>query len=119
MLNAVPLNKFVAKMENGGKVITEKMTKSLKTNSEIIWDDAKRYAPVDTGNLRDNIRVEEKGLMSMIGVDTALVPYAQYVHTHNPFLDRALDENMGKILKNIDDDFYDAVYETVKEAKRG
>lgn len=89
--------KYGGKAERGVKQAVTKSTLSIETN-------AKKRAPVDTGNLRSSIQGEAKGLEGEV---TATAEYAPFVEfgTRNmqsqPFMGPAAEEERPKFNQAI------------------
>ena len=67
-----------------------------------IADDAQRLAPVDTGALRNSIRVEETRDGAAVGTDLEYAPFVEYGHKGvppHPFLSPAVEAHKRDINK--------------------
>lgn len=88
--------------------IDDIIERELESVASDIEKTAKRNSPVDTGQLRNSIKAETKGLEANIGTDCE---YAGYVHdgtykmAARPFLDMAAE----KELQDIEDEIADEI----------
>ena len=70
--------------------------------TERIANDARKLAPVDTGNLRNSIRVEETRNGAEVGTDVEYAPYVEYGHRGvppHPFLGPAVEMHRRDVEK--------------------
>lgn len=87
---------------------------AVKKGGEIALNDAKKNCPVDTGALRDSLKVNEKKATNTKATATVdydkSIRYGVFVElgtngrSPNPFLRKAIDDNTEKINKTIVDD---------------
>lgn len=62
----------------------------LRVNAELIVGYAQIFCPVNIGNLRDSIRIEETADSIIIKVGGVTAPYAAYVESKTHFLEYAV-----------------------------
>jgi len=105
------------KLSNLDAKLTNALAEALDEISEKIRDDAKSFAPVDTGALRKSIHVERKGKLevSIVAGDGGVinprtgreVDYAGYVEfgtsraSPQPYMQPALEKNRDEILRIV------------------
>ena len=117
LLETTTLKSFIKKLGNSGKDINADMSESLEDVMDLIAVESEQNAPVDTGNLRDEIKVDVKGLLGVVGVNSSAVPYADIVHYNDPFLKNAFETHEVKAYKKIANDYEEAVADAVKESR--
>ena len=87
-------------------IIEKALEEGLKDSVEVLKDKIETNAPVDTGKLKKNIKVEssDNGLTQTVKVN---VPYAQAVEygtkhsAANPFMRYSVKESKSKMLKQF------------------
>jgi len=105
------------KLSNLKEKLNHALAEALEEIAEKIRDDAKGFAPVDTGSLRKSIRVEREGELqfSVVAGDGGVinprmgreVDYAGYVEfgtsrmSPQPYMQPALEKNRDEILQVI------------------
>ena len=105
------------KLSNLDEKLKRALEEALEEIAEKIRDDAKSFAPVDTGALRKSIRVEKKGELqfSVVAGDGGVinprtgreVDYAGFVEfgtsrmSPQPYMQPALEKNRDEILKIV------------------
>jgi len=95
------------------------LMKAAKAGGEVALEDAKRNCPVDTGALRDSLKMSEntsKPTKADVKIDyDKTLKYGTFVELGakgrpaNPFMREAVDENIDKINKTIAETLADAV----------
>lgn len=86
------------------KAIEKGIAKSLEELGEKLANEAKKRAPVDTGELRDSIDYEVKGDELFIGAKAEHAPFVEYGTSkmkRQPFLKKSVMDNVNKIEKTI------------------
>ncbi len=97
----VGLNKLVQDYNGAPQVIKEELNRAVKFAAVRIQREAKIEAPVDTGNLRSQIRFTN--LTNGRGTVGSYAQYSIYVHEGtrhmkaNPFMDRALNSSRADL----------------------
>jgi len=105
------------KLSNLDEKLKRALEEALEEIAEKIRDDAKSFAPVDTGALRKSIRVEKKGELqfSVVAGDGGVinprtgreVDYAGFVEfgtsrmSPQPYMQPALEKNRDEILNIV------------------
>ncbi len=97
----------VADMLNGQmEKIRNGLEKGLSQGGEIVKDEAKAKAPVDTGHLRESITSQADGLHCDIGTNVEYAIYQEfgtYKMAAHPFLVPALKEREADVIQAIKD----------------
>ena len=102
LLSITGINVFVGDMIRHVTTIDDQLDKVAKTFAERVARDARKYAPVDTGALRDSITVRKVGKATY-----AISPHTRYSHLieygipsrgigPRPFMRRALDRHAAR-----------------------
>ncbi|NSW92317.1 MAG: HK97 gp10 family phage protein [Firmicutes bacterium] len=118
-IQLIGVNELIKNLEAVSDNITKDLTKAVKAGAKIVLDDAKARAPVDTGELRDNMtmRVVEKD-RSQVEIDVGpgkdqfyglFIEQGTSKMAAKPFLRPALDENKEKVQKAITDEIEKAI----------
>ena len=116
-IEIIGLTELEDKLSNLDEKLGKALDEALNEIAEKIWDDAKGFAPVDTGSLRKSIRVEKKGKLEVqviaggggvINPRTGReVDYAGYVEfgtsrmSPQPYMQPALEKNRDEILRVV------------------
>ena len=116
-IEIVGLRELEDKLSNLDEKLSRALEEALEEIAEKIRDDAKSFAPVDTGSLRKSIRVEREGELQfsvvaggggVINPRTGReVDYAGYVEfgtsrmSPQPYMQPALEKNRDEILKIV------------------
>lgn len=116
-IEIIGLTELENKLSNLDEKLSKALAEALDEISKKIRDDAKSFAPVDTGSLRKSIRTEKKGNLeaSIIAGGGGLVnprtgrevDYAGYVEygtsrmSPQPYMQPALEKNMNEILQIV------------------
>jgi len=111
------LKELEEKLSNLEEKLSRALNEALEEIAEKISDDAKNFAPVDTGALRKSIRTEKKGKLQVsvvaggggvINPKTGReVDYAGYVEfgtsrmAPQPYMQPALEKNKDEILQIV------------------
>lgn len=102
------LNSLAASIEKGGLRASVKAANAIKTTAYGIERDAKVFAPVDTGNLRNSISTRISGQ----GLEAEIAPTADYAHyvefgtsrmAPHAFMGPALDRNTPAFVKKVEE----------------
>jgi len=116
-IEIIGLKELEEKLSNLEEKLSKALAEALEEISEKIRDDAKNFAPIDTGALRKSIRIEKKGKLqvSIIAGGGGVinprsgreVDYAGYVEfgtsrmAPQPFMQPALEKNRDEILRIV------------------
>lgn len=116
-IEIVGLRELEDKLSNLEEKLTNALAEALEEIAVKIRDDAKGFAPVDTGSLRRSIRVEKEGKLQVsvvaggggvINPRTGReVDYAGYVEfgtsraSPQPYMQPALEKNRDEILRIV------------------
>ena len=116
-IEIVGLRELEDKLSNLDEKLKRALEEALEEIAEKIRDDAKSFAPVDTGALRKSIRVEKKGELqfSVVAGDGGVinprtgreVDYAGFVEfgtsrmSPQPYMQPALEKNRDEILNIV------------------
>ena len=117
-IEIVGLRELEDKLSRLDEKLKQALEEALEEIAEKIRDDAKDLAPVDTGSLRESIRVEKEGdlQVSVIAGGGGVinprtgreVDYAGYVEfgtsrmSPQPYMQPALEKNRDEILRIIE-----------------
>ena len=90
------------------KQIDDALLKSLETSCKLIESEAKIYAPVRTGKLKNSIShsIEKETKTGTVYSDVKYAPYVEAGTSKQkaqPFLQRAVDKNRKEILELFED----------------
>jgi len=116
-IEIVGLRELEDKLSRLDEKLKRALEEALEEIAEKIRDDAKSFAPVDTGSLRKSIRVEREGELqfSVVAGDGGVinprtgreVDYAGYVEfgtsrmSPQPYMQPALEKNKDEILRIV------------------
>jgi len=118
------LKELEDKLSNLEGKLSSVLDEALDAIAEKIRDDAKNFAPVDTGALRKSIRTEKKKLkVSVVAGDGGVinprtgreVDYAGYVEfgtsrmSPQPYMQPALEKNLNEISRIVKDKVYEVL----------
>lgn len=93
------INQQIEKIKSG-------LEKGLALGGQLVADEAKAKAPVDTGQLRNSITSQANGLSCDIGTNVEYGIYQEfgtYKMAAHPFLVPALKENESEVVRIIKD----------------
>lgn len=113
MIDSRELENLIKRLSGASADVTRDLEKSLKDSARDIELGAKSTVPVRTGNLRDSIGFDVKGLEAVIEVDTNKAPYAEEVEKRVPFLDDAFNKAEEVMLNMLENAFYKAIEENI------
>lgn len=88
---------FMAKMDRLARI---NVSVATREGAEIVKDEAQAIAPVDTGELRDSIHVEEDGDNASVVADAphaVFVEYGTYKMSAQPFMAPAAHNTKGAV----------------------
>lgn len=94
--------KYLSRLEKDAETITQE---AVKQATLIADAEAKKKAPVDTGNLRASISMEVDGLEGTVGTNVEYAPFVEYGTSRQPaqpFMEPAkykAERELQKILK--------------------
>jgi len=116
-IEIVGLTELENKLSNLDEKLSKALAEALDEISEKIRDDAKSFAPVDTGALRKSIRTEKKGKLQVSivaggggiinphsGREVDYAGYVEFGTSHmspQPYMQPAIEKNMNEILQIV------------------
>lgn len=101
------VNELIADLGKAGQVAGERASKAVRKTALDIARDAKIFAPVDTGNLRNSIGVDTDpdGLGAQIGPTASYAPFVEWgtvQHGPQAFMGPAFDRNATDLVTALE-----------------
>ncbi|MFI3165339.1 MAG: HK97-gp10 family putative phage morphogenesis protein [Bacillota bacterium] len=112
-------DEIMAALESMGDAASKVLLTAVMKGGDIALADAKQNCPVDTGALKESLKVSEKKSSNTVAVATvdydSTIRYGTFVelgtkhNEPNPFMRNAVDDNIDKINETVAGEIVDAI----------
>ena len=99
------LNKLAADLGRASGAVVAATSRAITKAAYDIERDAKAFCPVDTGNLRNSISTDARGLSAEIGPTAAYAAYVEYGTSRmapQAYMGPAFDRHAGELVTAIE-----------------
>lgn len=105
LIDVSELNKLAADLGRASTTVVERSSLAIRKTAYDIEADAKRFCPVDTGNLRNSISTDTHVLSAEIGPTAEYAAFVEYGTSRmapEAFMGPAFDRHAGELVTALE-----------------